>query len=195
MNGDAPTPRKRAFVFDTMVLSAFAEADRLDVLGGMLVGDRCFITELVRDEIRRGSTTRPPLASVECAQWLEDSALATDAELIAYLRWTERIGSTDRDFGEASVFAFAEVRGATAITDDREATRVARTFGLEVHGTLWLIAGFCASGKLTEHAAGGLIDALRAVGLRLPCTGSRFPAWAHENGLMAAGSGTGTNKR
>jgi len=167
-----------------MVLSAFAEADRLDVLGSMLAGDRCYATAIVRDEIRRGLATRPQLSAVENAEWLEHGDLATDAELAAFLRWTERVGSTDHDLGEASVFAFAEIHGTVAITDDRPATRVARTYGLEVHGTLWLIAGFCTTGKLTEHAAGGLIDALRAVGLHLPCTGSQFPAWARDNGLL-----------
>jgi predicted nucleic acid-binding protein len=82
------------------------------------------------------------------------------------------------------VFAFAEIHGTVSITDDRPATRVARTCGLDVHGTLWLIASFCTSDKLTEHAAGGLIDSLRAVGLHLSCTGSQFPAWARVNGLL-----------
>ena len=167
-----------------MVLSAFAEADQLDVLGSLLAGDRCHATDIVRDEIRRGRAARPQLAAVENAEWLRSGNLATDAELIAFLRWSERIGSAERDRGEASVFAFAEAHGATAITDDRPATTVARTHGLDVHGTLWLIAGFCASGKLTEHAASGLIDTLRAVGLRLPCTGGQFPAWARANGLL-----------
>jgi predicted nucleic acid-binding protein len=183
-DGVLPRPGQRTLVFDTMALSAFAESDRLDVLGSMLAGDRCYTTEIVRDEVRRGSVTRPELTAVERAEWLEDGALASDEELSTYLRWTERIGSTERDFGEASVFALAELRSAIAITDDRDATRVARTFGLDVHGTLWLIAGFCAAGKLTEHAAGGLIDALQAVGLRLPCTGRRFPTWARDNGLL-----------
>jgi hypothetical protein len=142
------------------------------------------VTDIVRDEIRRGRATRSQLAAVESAEWLGNGNLATDAELIAFLGWTERIGSTERDRGEASVFAFAEVHGATAITDDRQATTVARIRGLEVHGSLWLIASFCAAGKLTAHAASGLIETLRAVGLRLPCTGGRFPAWARANGLL-----------
>lgn len=168
-----------------MVLSAFAEADRLDVLGNLLVGDMCYVTDIVRDEIRRGRAQCPLLSAVENAEWLGSGHLATDAELLAFIRWTDRVGSGERDQGEASVFAFAEVHSVTAITDDRSATRVARTYGLDVHGSLWLIAGFCAVGKLTEHAASGLIETLRAVGLRLPCTGSQFPAWARANGLFA----------
>lgn len=146
---------------------------------------RCYATDIVRDEVRRGSAGRALLSAVESAEWLEGAYLATDAELIALLRWTDRIGSGERDQGEASVFAFAEIHGATAVTDDQPATRVARAYGLDVHGTLWLIAGFCALGKLTEHAASGLIDALQVVGLRLPCTGSQFPARARANGLLS----------
>jgi len=179
-----PATAGRALVFDTMVLSAFAEADRLDVLGNMLAGDVCYMTDVVRSEIQDGAQTRPALAVVEDAEWLQRGDLTTDQELIAFVQWVGRVGSTEHGRDEASVFAFAEVHNVIAITDDRTAKAVARTYGLSVHGSLWLIAGFCAAGKLSEHAAGGLIDGLAAVGLRLPCTGSRFPAWAHANGLL-----------
>lgn len=62
------------------------------------------------------------------------------------------------------MFAVAELRSATAITDDREAVRVARTYGLDVHGTIWLLSGACRGDKLSEPAAGNLLDALRATG-------------------------------
>src|SRR5262249_10985449 len=127
----------RRLVFDTMVLSAFAKSDRLDVLGSLLAGDTCYVTDIVRDEIRRGVPEHPRLSAVEDAEWLENGVLTSDAELINFLQWTERIGSTNRDLGEASVFAFADVHGATAMTDDRPATRVARTHGLDAHGSLW----------------------------------------------------------
>lgn len=89
---DAVVPG-RQLAFDTTVLSAFAEADRLDVLGSMLAGDRCYATAIVRDEIRRGLVTRPQLSAVENAEWLEHGDLAPDAELAAFLRWTERLGT------------------------------------------------------------------------------------------------------
>jgi predicted nucleic acid-binding protein len=82
------------------------------------------------------------------------------------------------------VFEVAELRSATAITDDQEAVRVARTYGLDVHGTIWLLAGACRDGKLPEPAAGNLLDALRATGLRLPCTGAEFPSFARQHGLL-----------
>ena len=59
----------------------------------------------------------------------------------------------------------------------REAVRVARTYGLDVHGTIWLLSGACRDGKLPEPAVGNMLDALRATGLRLPCTGAEFPSY------------------
>src|ERR1700733_12882692 len=88
------------------------------------------------------------------------------------------------DLGEASVFAAAEIRSATAITDDQAAVRVVRAYGLNVHGTIWLLADACRDGKHSESAAGSLVDVLRATGLRLPCTGAEFPAYARQHGLL-----------
>jgi len=97
-----------------------------------------------------------------------------------YDTWRRRVGSTARDQGEASVFAAAEQQAATAITDDRRAAQVGRFHRLDVHGTIWLLAGACRDGKLT----GSLIDALRATGHRLPCTGAGFTSYARQHGLL-----------
>jgi hypothetical protein len=43
--------------------------------------------------VRRGAAERPLLSIVEAAEWLESGHLATDAELITFIRWTDRIGS------------------------------------------------------------------------------------------------------
>lgn len=176
---------EQALVFDTMVLSAFAKADRLDLLGSLLSGTHCVVTDIVLDEARRGLALEPQLATIELAEWLTIGHLASDEELTAFLRWTQRIGSGDRDIGEASVFAYAELHGAVSVSDDQAATRVARAYELEVHGTLWLLCSFCLQQKLTEHAAGNIIDSLSAVGLRLPCTGAQFPSWARQQNLLA----------
>lgn len=74
--------------------------------------------------------------------------------------------------------------GAIAITDDRNATEVARTHGLEVHGTLWLPAKACQAGDLTEIAAANYVDMLRDSGMRLPCSGTDFPAFARKHGIL-----------
>lgn len=106
------------------------------------------------------------------------------AELRCFGTWVRRLGASSRDMGKASVFAAADVHGGIAVTDDRSATRTGRAHGLAVHGTIWLLARACGSGKLTEAAAGSIIDSLRHTGHRLPCTGAEFPDFARRFGLL-----------
>ena len=46
------------------------------------------------------------------------------------------------------------------------------------------VARLAASRKLSEPAAGSLLDALRATGLSLPRTGAEFPRYARQHGLL-----------
>jgi predicted nucleic acid-binding protein len=172
------------WVLDAMSLSHFARADRLDVFRDLLVGKECWTTQVVLEEVRRGAAAHPALNDVLAADWLKIAQLDTLDEIMHFTQWADRLGSGERDLGEASVFAVTELRSGTAITDDREAVRVARNFGLDVHGTIWLLAGACRDGKLSVPAAGNLIEALRATELRLPCTGAEFPSYAGEYGLL-----------
>ncbi|NUT52223.1 MAG: hypothetical protein HOV94_33750 [Saccharothrix sp.] len=171
-------------VFDAMVLNHFARAERLDVLADLLLDCDCLTTEVVRAELREGAAVHPVLEDALGLEWLDVVPLDSIDELIAFTTWVERIGSGARDRGEASVFAAAELTGAVAISDDREAVRVARHHGLDVHGTLWLLARACRDGKLTEIAAGNLIDSLTYHGMRLPCGGAGFGGWAKQHGLL-----------
>ncbi|MCP3801685.1 hypothetical protein NLX83_20695 [Allokutzneria sp. A3M-2-11 16] len=112
------------------------------------------------------------------------SALVLDAMCLNHFARIDRIGAGDRNQGEASVFAAAELLKGMAVTDDQAATRVARKYGLEVHGTVWLLARACRNGKQTVVGAGSLVDALRDTGMRLPMTGAEFGTWIAERGLM-----------
>ena len=171
-------------VLDATCLSHFARADRLDVLRDLLVGRTCWTTEIVLAELSRGLGDYPMLGHVSEQEWLLIASLDSIAEIRLYNTWSKRVGSTERDQGEASVFAAAEQQGATAITDDRRAAQVGRFHGLDVHGTVWLLAGACGQGKLTLGGTSALIDALRATGHRLPCTGAGFASYAHQHGLL-----------
>jgi predicted nucleic acid-binding protein len=171
-------------VLDATCLSHFARADRLDVLRDLLVGRRCWTTEIVLAELSRGLVDYPMLRHVSEQEWLLIAGLDSIAEIRLYDTWRRRVGSTERDQGEASVFAAAEQRAATAITDDRRAAQVGRFHGLDVHGTVWLLAGACRQGKLPLGGTGALIDALRATGHRLPCTGAGFASYARQHGLL-----------
>jgi len=172
------------WVIDAMCLSHFVRAERLDVLRDLLVDKECWTTQVVLEELRQGTAAHPALRDVVVADWLKVARLDTLDEIRLFTIWAGRLGSGERDLGEASVFAAAELRSATAITDDPGPVRVARTHGLDAHGTIWLLAGACRDGKLSEAAAGNLVDALRATGLRLPCTGAEFPSYARQHGLL-----------
>ena len=171
-------------VLDATCLNHFARADRLDVLRDLLVGRSCWTTEIVLAELNRGAADFPLLGQVPDQDWLLIDALDSIAGIRLYDTWRRRVGSTDRDQGEASVFAAAEQQAATAITDDRRAVQVGRFHGLDVHGTVWLLAGACRDGKLTLGGTATLIDALRGTGHRLPCTGTGFASYARQHGLL-----------
>lgn len=51
-------------VLDATCLSHFARADRLDVLRDLLVGRRCWTTEIVLAELNRGVADYPLLGHV-----------------------------------------------------------------------------------------------------------------------------------
>jgi predicted nucleic acid-binding protein len=172
------------WVIDAMCLSHFARAERLDVLRDLLVDKECWTTRVVLEEVRQGVAAHPKLNDVLTVDWLKVSELDSLDEIRCFTRWVKRLGSGERDLGEASVFAAAELRSATAVTDDPAAVRVARNYGLDVHGTIWLLANACRDGKLTEPAAGNLVDALRTTELRLPCTGAEFPGYARQYRLL-----------
>ncbi|MBF8193732.1 hypothetical protein ITP53_50260 [Nonomuraea sp. K274] len=116
------------------------------------------------------------------ADWLGLARLDSLEEIKCFAKWAQRIGSSERDLGEASVFSATELSRGIAITDDREAVAVGRAHGLEVHGTVWLLACAVQDGKLNEVAAGNIVDGLSATGMRLPCTGSTFGPYVRRNG-------------
>ncbi|MDF5754455.1 DUF3368 domain-containing protein [Spongiactinospora sp. TRM90649] len=183
MSGSSGSFPHRALVFDATCLSHFARAERLDVLRDLLVGENCLTTSIIRDELRTGLDKHPLLRHILDADWLGVERLESIEELRSLVAWQQRIGSSQRNLGEASVFCVAETSGAIAITDDREAVAVARSYGLEVHGTVWLLAIACREGKLSEVGAGNIIDALIATGMRLPCDGTGFLSYARRSGI------------
>jgi predicted nucleic acid-binding protein len=179
---DSTGPRR--LVFDTTCLSHFARADRLDVLGDLLTGVESLVPHVVREEIRDGSPGYPELLQILNLEWLRVVPLDNLDRLRRFTLWTNRVGAGTRNLGEASVLAVAEELGAVALIDERDATRVGRAHGVDVHGTIWLLAGACRDGKLTEVGASNLVDALSATGMRLPCTGADFPRYASAHGLL-----------
>lgn len=176
-----------AFVLDTPALHHFALAERLDVLRDLLLQDECWTTCVVTGELKERAVefSLPLLLHAVELEWVRVATLNdTMTELRLFLEWVDRIGKDDRNLGEASVLALAQLRGGVAITDDRDARHVARRHGIRVHGTIWLLARACRQQKMTEVAAGNVINQLRQTGHRLPCTGDEFPGYARQNGLL-----------
>jgi predicted nucleic acid-binding protein len=171
-------------VLDATCLIHFARADRLDVLGELLLGCEAATTEVVREEVRAGEGRHPGTAAILDLEWLRVTRLDTPAALVRFTDWVRRIGAGERHLGEASVLAVAEESGATAVIDERAATHVGRAAGVDVHGTIWLLAGACRDGKLTEVGAGNLVDALAGTRMYLPCSGTQFAGWTRGHGLL-----------
>ena len=174
----------KTLVFDTTCLSHFARSERLDVLGSLVVDQDCWTTSVVTEELHVGMASHPVLAAALKLDWLSVTQLDSADEIACFGKWIRWVCTGDRDRGEASVFAAAELLGGVAITDDRQALRFGRRHGATVHGTVWLLAWACRDGRLTETAAGNLIDALIGTGHRLPCTGSEFSSYARRRHLL-----------
>ena len=176
-----------AFVLDTPALHHFALAERLDVLADLLLQDDCWTTCVVTGELKERAERfdLPLLMNAVELEWVKVATLNDNmTELRLFLEWVERIGKGDRNLGEASVLALAQLKGGVAITDDGDARRVARKHRIQVHGSIWLLARACQQQKMTEVAAGNIINQLRQTGHRLPCTGDEFPRFARRTGLL-----------
>ena len=136
------------------------------------------------DELARGETIHPALAGVGTLPWLREVSVDGLLELQAFVAYARRLGSGDRDIGEASTLGWAEVHGAIPILDERAGTRHAKERGLDVHGTIWLIVRGFRVGLLTENRAKGLVDALRMAEAWLPCDGDTLFDFARREGLL-----------
>jgi len=113
-------------VWDTSPLWHAGLADRLDVLGDCAKGPeaarwRNVTTATVVSELERNGLT-PGLG------WLEIVHVDELDELLATMKWTTHMGvnaSQGANLGEATVCAWAEVHGGTAIIDEKDAREVA----------------------------------------------------------------------
>lgn len=174
-----------ALVFDTSPLSHFARAGRLAVLDRLTANYRRVTPRAVLDEVRGGELTHPPLADIRNVDWLEVVACDGLPELRAFAHYAQILGSGERDVGEASVLAWAEVNAGIAVIDERAGTHAASMRGVVVHGTLWLITNGVSASELSLPDAERLVDQLRDTDARLPCTGATLFQWAKEHGLLS----------
>lgn len=148
---------RTTLAWDTSALHHFVKADRLDVLAELAEPFRNVTTQVVLRELA-GYGLDGPVAS---ADWLDVRPLDALPELVAYAAWAQRVGVFGRhNDGEATVLAWAEVRHATVVLDDRGARAEARRGGAAAHGSLWVLAEAITHGRLTEASAAGLVRAV-----------------------------------
>ena len=172
-------------VFDASPLCYFARSGLFDQLPRLSDGYRRVITRVVANEIKNGVEQYPSLSAVLNAEWLEEVRGDSIQELLAFAAYSERlVGDDGRNEGEAATLAWAEVHGATAIVDDRAGVNVGREHGVDIRGTLSLIASGVRNGVLSNTDAICLVDALTAAEAWFPCTGDEFLAWARTQGLL-----------
>jgi predicted nucleic acid-binding protein len=167
-------------VWDASGLHHAARADRLDVLGDVAKAYRNVTTAAVVQELDRYGLA----SAVEQAGWLEVVHVDGLAELRSLVAWVARLSAGVHHQGEATVCAWADVHGATAVVDDRDARTAAARGGIAVHGSLWVVAQGVRSGRLGGLAADGFVSALVREGARYPLDGRTFSAWARDRGLL-----------
>ncbi|MGK5533714.1 hypothetical protein [Streptomyces sp. URMC 129] len=170
-----PGPPAPALVWDT--------SGKIDILGDIAghwggSSRRNVTTQAVISEI---SHFRLPLAG---AEWLEIVHVDDLPEIEALVDWMGRVSGAKSNHGEATVLAWAQVHGATAVVDDADARRIGRRAGLDVRGSLRIIADAVRDGRTTSYVASTLVDAMIDTGARYPCLRGQFVTWAKHNGLL-----------
>lgn len=169
--------------WDTSPLFHAIKAGKLDVLGDTARtwqggGRRNVTTQTVVDELGAYGL------SLAGADWLDVVHVDHLNELTALVKWMGRVSGDKSNQGEATVLAWAEVNGATAVVDDGDARRIAIRHSLSVCGSLRIIATAVSAGHTTEYVGSNLVDALIDTGARYPCTRGQFIGWAKQNGLL-----------
>jgi predicted nucleic acid-binding protein len=169
------------FVWDASPFVHASRIDRLDVLGDLARGPTSdpwqhHTTAAVAQEVATQGQGVP--------DWLKVVHVDAIGELRALGKWIDLVSSDTHSQGEATVLAWAECHGATAILDDSEARRVARAHGLAVHGVVWMAAQAVNQGRWSATSVSGFLDQMIASGARYPFESSAFEAWAHGKGLL-----------
>lgn len=168
-----PERRSRLFIFDTVVVSNFALAGRLDLLKRRY-GHRGWITTEVLDELARGpSQGRRELADV--AALLGENGLAeytlSRAERKLYSTLLQTLGS-----GEASCIAAAKGRLAVVATDDAKARKTCADRQIRITGTVGILVAMVHDGELSGEEADQVLETMVRHGFFSPVESISRPA-------------------
>jgi predicted nucleic acid-binding protein len=129
-------------VSDTGPLIHLAEIESLDLLS---VCDRLYVPETVYEELQHGG--------------VPDGLAALSFELVEARTQPE---TEQLDPGERAAIAVADDRDAVLLTDDLEARQLASEAGIEVHGSIGVIALGYARGHLDKSEASSRMRSLQS---------------------------------
>jgi predicted nucleic acid-binding protein len=171
-------------VIDSSPLNYFARSNQLDLLPKLLSGADCCITRAVEEELLRGGPKHAQLYQAAAQPWIT----VVDETSLEYLglfsEYHGRLGRGTRNIGEATVLAYAEFHGITAMVDDRVGRRHGTERGVSITGTLEVLCTGIRGGILSPIQAAAVVDLLRDHEAYLPCDGSGFVDWARAEGLL-----------
>ncbi|MBT3294642.1 MAG: DUF3368 domain-containing protein [Verrucomicrobia bacterium] len=158
---------REAFLFDTVALSNFALAGRLDLLLARYAS-KAEITPEVFDEIING-VVAGYFALKEIEDAVNDGLIAlapprsSSAERQAYRERLHILGP-----GEASCIVHATFRGGTVVTDDRTARQCCSERNIPVTGTVGILKACCRDGALSIEEADDILDRMIDAGYYAP---------------------------
>lgn len=155
-----------ALFFDTVTLSNFALAGRLDLLVTRY-GQRAHVAPEVLDEVIDGIVAGfPSLRDLEAA--VGDGRLVSAPTLDADERVVFRELLRILGPGEAACIACAKIRGGVVVTDDRTARECCVERGLPCTGTIGILKACVLDGTLTASTADEVLQAMIDAGYFAP---------------------------
>ncbi|MGO9255144.1 MAG: hypothetical protein ACLQU1_02410 [Bryobacteraceae bacterium] len=152
----------------TIDASCLIALDHLDLLPRLsFLFSRVLLPRAVRAELYRRRATKDRLRAVlESYKFIERCNDYDQSTVDILLIERVRHGVKDRGESEAAVQAAA--LGAVVIVDDSWGRGLARQFGREFHGTIWVLRRFFELGLASGAATRGYFVALLDRGIHLP---------------------------
>jgi|SRR3972149_1421694 len=145
-------------VVDTAVLSNFARVRRAQLLQQAFPD--IATPHAVVEELEQGE--RLGYVPATDWSWLKIVILDASEEALAG-KLAEKLG-----LGESACLAVASTRALTVLTDDQDARRMAKTLGLNVSGTLGVLARLVSSKAIDLADADSLLGTMIQQGYRSP---------------------------
>ncbi len=158
---------------DANILIDMVDIDLLDVMLELPV--EFHVSDFVLGELTEGSVLNAATAAVADGRLIADAFDAEEIEAVAELL-NEVSGPS---FPDCSCIFLAGKLSAALLTGDARMRREAKSRGIRVHGSLWILDQLLAAGALAPPVAGERLLALARSNRRLPAAAciSRIETW------------------